>query len=63
MDTPWIVRMFIHLCWPFVDQYTKEGVRVGTGEMAVEAGDLEGRMLIKECGGQLDVSNHNNTLS
>lgn len=55
-ETPLLVRLFIHLVWPFVDAHTKQRVQIGGGQAAIAAGDFEPHMLIKECGGGLDVS-------
>lgn len=57
-ETPLLVRLFIHLVWPFVDAHTKQRVQIGGGQAAIAAGDFEPHMLIKECGGGLDVSTY-----
>lgn len=50
----WIVRAFVNLVWPFVDAKTKQKVNFETD--IVGAGDVEPGELLRECGGELDVS-------
>lgn len=44
--------------WPFVDPVTKKKVKFGTagGRESILEGDLDAGQLLKECGGDLDVS-------
>lgn len=51
---PWFIKTFINLMWPFVDPLTKKKVKFGTDIVA--DGDVASGLLLKECGGELDVS-------
>ena len=51
---PWIVKTFVNIMWPFVDPVTKKKVRFGSLE-AVQ-GEILPPHLLKECGGDLNVS-------
>jgi hypothetical protein len=51
---PWIVKGFMNIMWPFVDANTKKKVRI---EMDIAAaGDIAKDELLRECGGDLEVS-------
>lgn len=51
---PWVVKAFVNLMWPFVDANTKKKVRFG--EDIVASGEVDPGELLKECGGDLEVS-------
>jgi len=55
---PWIVKTFVNLMWPFVDPATKKKVRFSSvaDKTLVGDGTVEGGQLLRECGGELDVS-------
>jgi len=42
--------------WPFVDSVTKSKVRFSTPEELGATGDVHEDVLLKECGGKVDVS-------
>ncbi|ORY32239.1 CRAL-TRIO domain-containing protein [Naematelia encephala] len=54
---PWLVRSFINLMWPLVDSATKKKVRFDNNQARdiVVAGELDQALLLKECGGDLDM--------
>jgi hypothetical protein len=56
MNLSWLVRTFVNVMWPFVDANTKQKVRFNTPEELGASGDVEEHVLLKECGGNLDVS-------
>lgn len=56
MNLSWLVRTFVNLMWPFVDPVTKQKVRFCTPEELGSKGDIDRNVLLKECGGDLDVS-------
>lgn len=51
---PWVVKIFVNLMWPFVDPNTKKKVKFDVD--VVQEGDVEPEMLLKECGGNVNVS-------
>jgi hypothetical protein len=51
---PWVARLFVNLMWPFVDPNTKKKVKFGTDPVA--DGDVGKEVLMKESGGDMDVS-------
>lgn len=55
-DMPWYIRAFVAVFWPFVDPHTKSKVKFHTGAQAVAAGEIAGDVLLRETGGELDVS-------
>ena len=42
--------------WPFVDSVTKSKVKFCTPEELGATGDVHENVLLKECGGKVDVS-------
>lgn len=51
---PWLVRTATNVVWPFVDHETKERTKFDTD--LVGSGTVEKDVLLKACGGSLDVS-------
>lgn len=51
---PWIVKTFVNLMWPFVDANTKRKVKFEAD--IIKDGDVAAEDLLKECGGNLEVS-------
>jgi hypothetical protein len=57
VNVHWVIKAFINLMWPFVDPVTKKKVRFcNTGDI-VKSGEIAPEVLLKECGGDLDVVN------
>ena len=56
MNLSWLVRTFINIMWPFVDANTKQKVKFCSPEELGKTGDIDREVLLKECGGDLDVS-------
>jgi len=57
MNLSWLVRTFVNVMWPFVDSVTKSKVKFCTPEELGAMGDVAPDVLLKECGGKVDVSN------
>lgn len=53
---PNLTEAFVTMMWPFVDPHTKSKINFYSGEEAVAAGEVDRDVLLKECGGALDVS-------
>ena len=51
---PWLVRTATNVVWPFVDAATRD--RVKYDKVLVGDGDVAKDVLLKQCGGGLDVS-------
>jgi hypothetical protein len=58
MNLSWLVRTFVNVMWPFVDSVTKSKVKFCTPEELGNMGDVAPHVLLKECGGNVDVSNY-----
>jgi hypothetical protein len=56
MNLSWLVRTFVNVMWPFVDSVTKSKVKFCTPEELGGMGDVAPHVLLKECGGHVDVS-------
>ena len=56
MNLSWLVRTFVNVMWPFVDSVTKSKVKFCTPEELGAMGDVAPDILLKECGGNVDVS-------
>jgi hypothetical protein len=56
MNVSWLVKTFVNVMWPFVDAVTKSKVRFCTPEELGKTGDVAQDVLLKECGGGVDVS-------
>lgn len=57
-EVPFVIRTLINIMWPFIDPNTKKKIKIiyGSPRAVVDGGDLMGERLLKECGGDLDVS-------
>lgn len=51
---PWLVRTATNVVWPFVDHNLRD--RVKYDKDIVGDGDVKKEVLLKQCGGALDVS-------
>jgi hypothetical protein len=56
MNLSWLVRTFVNVMWPFVDSVTKSKVKFCAPEELGASEDVAQHVLLKECGGNVDVS-------
>jgi hypothetical protein len=56
MNLSWLVKTFVNVMWPFVDSVTKSKVVFCTPEELGAKDHVASDVLLKECGGEVDVS-------
>ncbi|WRT64254.1 uncharacterized protein IL334_001185 [Kwoniella shivajii] len=62
-NMPWLYKTLISIVWPFVDPNTKMKVKFASAEdqELVKDGDIDANQLVKEAGGDLEISYDHDT--